>query len=508
MPAGAAVDRAAELLALSERLQVAVLTAVADVDTRELFAEDAAGSSRSWLRQQSTGDRGQLNLSRKLRRYDVVRGAVADGGAGLSVADVVMSELDRLPGSVPEHQIRGVLENALPDLLEGAHGGTFTRGARTVDQQRVEAELRSIVDEALQATAAAPAARLEPAFVLLARVLTPRQVAADLPLLVDALQPERVADREKRAHDSRSWRLVKHRFTSGFRLEVELTDEDGLALQADVEARVAAADVAATTLARHQAAQVSADEPESSDLAADPAAADPPGAGQPAGDPPGGTDEPDLGQMGPGRPPEEPPASLWGTSPPRGAPPPTVDHGGPPTKQLQRYQAFMSMVRDAAAARGRGSPPPFGYLITVSIEALEARAGVLPGTLTGPDGRVSLTPEAVRRLGCDGPLSAVLLDAARNPVGASSTRRHATERERRAIRARQGVLCGVNGCANPWTIPHHVEPWWKTRITRLKDLLGVCEHCHHDVHDGHRTLLLRDGRLIDENGWVQRATAP
>ncbi|MFP5218965.1 MAG: hypothetical protein ACLGIG_04410 [Actinomycetes bacterium] len=104
----------------------------------------------------------------------------------------------------------------------------------------------------------------------------------------------------------------------------------------------------------------------------------------------------------------------------------------------------------------------------------------------------------MRRLGCDGPLSAVLLDAARHPVGASSTRRHATERERRAIRARQGELCGVNACPNRWTIPHHVEPWWKTGITRLRDLLGVCEHCHHDVHDGHRTLLLRDGRLLEE----------
>ncbi|MCW2606286.1 MAG: hypothetical protein JWO60_979, partial [Frankiales bacterium] len=60
----------------------------------------------------------------------------------------------------------------------------------------------------------------------------------------------------------------------------------------------------------------------------------------------------------------------------------------------------------------------------------------------------------------------------------------------------------VNGCTLPGTIPHHAEPFWKSRQTKLADLAPLCEHHHHDVHEGHKTLRLRDGRLLDEWGWV------
>jgi hypothetical protein len=46
------------------------------------------------------------------------------------------------------------------------------------------------------------------------------------------------------------------------------------------------------------------------------------------------------------------------------------------------------------------------------------------------------------------------------------------------------------------------QPWWKTGRTTLGDLVPLCKGNHHDLHDGRRTLLLRDGRRIDENGWV------
>ena len=41
----------------------------------------------------------------------------------------------------------------------------------------------------------------------------------------------------------------------------------------------------------------------------------------------------------------------------------------------------------------------------------------------------------------------------------------------------------------------------------LRDTVPVCEHCHHDLHEGHRTLLLRDQRLIDDHGLVQAGAA-
>ncbi len=70
------------------------------------------------------------------------------------------------------------------------------------------------------------------------------------------------------------------------------------------------------------------------------------------------------------------------------------------------------------------------------------------------------------------------------------------------MHAKWGHYCAVQGCASTQTVPHHVDPWWKTGRTTLGDLIPLCKDNHHDIHDGHRTLLLRDSRRINDNGWV------
>ena len=52
----AALARASALMTARERLQAATLTAVRDVDLRELFVLEHAGSTRSWLRRQAGGE--------------------------------------------------------------------------------------------------------------------------------------------------------------------------------------------------------------------------------------------------------------------------------------------------------------------------------------------------------------------------------------------------------------------------------------------------------------------
>ena len=93
-------------------------------------------------------------------------------------------------------------------------------------------------------------------------------------------------------------------------------------------------------------------------------------------------------------------------------------------------------------------------------------------------------------------------------LGASSTRRSANRKERAALRAQWGPWCAIAGCHNTATVPHHGPPGWLSRTTRLRDLLPLCDHDHRAVHEHHRTIRLKDGRHIDELGWVTVPNGP
>ena len=141
--------------------------------------------------------------------------------------------------------------------------------------------------------------------------------------------------------------------------------------------------------------------------------------------------------------------------------------------------------------------------VTTTLAALGGEPGAPPGLLHHP-GRAPtpLPTAALQRLACNAALSAVILDAQRNPVGASHTARSATPRERRTLKAIWGPHCAVHGCAATATVPHHVHPYARSRETVLRDLVPLCGSCHHDIHDGHRTITLRNGRKINDAGWV------
>jgi hypothetical protein len=171
------------------------------------------------------------------------------------------------------------------------------------------------------------------------------------------------------------------------------------------------------------------------------------------------------------------------------------------TTGKRRAQALGSLARDGRGFEGASNTRPAADIcIVVRDQTLTDCPGALPARMS--DG-ARLRLDTVRRLGCDGRLTAVVLDAYGRPVGASGTHRHATRRERRALEAQWGG-CAVDGCNQPFarTRPHHVIPWWLSKITRLKDLAPVCEHHHHDIHEGGRTLQLRDGRYICPIGWA------
>jgi hypothetical protein len=54
-------------------------------------------------------------------------------------------------------------------------------------------------------------------------------------------------------------------------------------------------------------------------------------------------------------------------------------------------------------------------------------------------------------------------------------------------------------------VPHHVRLFSRYGETSLEETLAVCPVLHDDLHLGKRTVRLRDGRLITEDGYL---TAP
>ncbi|MFP5219214.1 MAG: HNH endonuclease signature motif containing protein [Actinomycetes bacterium] len=459
-----ALQRCRTLLSQGERLGLATGFALLDVQARALHEHEGARAVSTWLQRQPGGDGGRLSRAARLAARPAVRRAVATGAMGLSSADVVCRALDAAPSSAEPGQVEGVLTNAVPDLLERWVAGSATAGVDGAGDELTQ-ERAAVVQEAieagLEATASAPADRLEPAFALLGQALSPGVLADQLQLLIDALAPERLEDAEQQAYEERGLKVWKKRGGPGYRGSMDLTDEVGHALTAQLAAR----------------AQQRREEEARLRKAAEQGRA---GA--------------EFGTAGPG----SPGASSASTSDSTSA------AARPISDEQLAHDLFAEMLDDLAGVRAPGAPRPATLSITAGLDAVEGRLGALPGSVLLAGRPSPISPEAVRRHGCDGFLSAVLLDALRQPVGASGTHRHATERERRILKAIWGDYCAEDGCGATRTVPHHVRPWWMTGRTDVADLVPVCEATHHAVHDGHQTITLRDGRQIDEFGWVDR----
>ena len=484
LPGPAALERLRTVLACAERLKAAQLAAVRDMDARELYALDAAGSARGWLRRQPGGEDGQVTLARRLSERPVVAEALADARIGLRGAGQLCTALEAVPADLDDALVTAVVQDGIGRLLVEQTGGTPEDGAAAdgaaadgaaADGAAANVLAQRAADEAVLASCCAdvtavPAARLEPAFVLLAERLSPGQLGSALRLLLDPLQPDGTDQPDRDPY------YLELRILADGDVDLRglLDPETGQGLAAEIERRLQAARIHAVEDAP---AAEDDDAPDDPLLAWDQALTDADlRAGRRAAQPGG-----DLGPADRG-----PDARLR-----------LIGIG------RQRHDALRDLLIDAAGTDEPGQPAACHLTVVATLAAVEGRLGALPAQLVMHDGRaVRLRPETLQRLGCHSAVDAVLLDAAGNPVGASSTRRMPDRRERRALRARWGPTCAVSGCHGTRTVPHHVVPWWLSHRTWLRDLVPLCAGCHHDLHEGHRTLRLRDGRLVDDHGWV------
>lgn len=417
LPPAQALERLGTVLTESERLTVVALDGVQDLDARELFALDGAGSAAGWLRQRRVGGDPRLRaFARALVGRSVVRAAMVDGRLGGAAAQKVCAALGEVPAEVDEETFCAVVNDGAGQVLDEMYGGSA--------HPKDVAELRKLCATAADQSGKDASDRLEPVFVFLAERIAPVVLARTLRDLVEALVPSSLDDAYEEMHDEEYFDLQQV-LDGRWHVTGYLDPETGAAVDAELSRRM--------TTAPH--------------------------------DP---TDVQSTGK--------------------------------------RRAEALGSLARDGRGHQGAGNDRPAADItIVVREETLADSAGAMPARLS--DG-TPVPLNAVRRLGCTGRVAAVILDARGRPVGSSGSHRNATPRERRALEAQWGG-CAVDGCNQPYsrTRPHHVIPWWLSKITRLKDLAPVCEHHHHDIHEGRRTLRLRDGRLIGPTGWIDDIAA-
>ena len=48
----------------------------------------------------------------------------------------------------------------------------------------------------------------------------------------------------------------------------------------------------------------------------------------------------------------------------------------------------------------------------------------------------------------------------------------------------------------------HATPWARCHSTSLSDTVLLCDTSHRDLHEGHRRIRLKDGRVLGPDGWV------
>ncbi|MEM8922901.1 MAG: DUF222 domain-containing protein [Actinomycetota bacterium] len=178
----------------------------------------------------------------------------------------------------------------------------------------------------------------------------------------------------------------------------------------------------------------------------------------------------------------------------------------------ERYEAFTSAVEQhlgsIAAAAGQGvckGPGLAADALFDLVTGAGARSSHLPhitvvvdprGVAETGDGH-PLAPDALRRLSCDAWVQRVTLDERGVPIDVGRRLRTATPAQWTAIRSLHRT-CAWAGCTQSLSRCqlHHVRPWSRGGSTDLDNLLPLCSHHHHLVHEGGWSVVLAPDRAL------------
>jgi hypothetical protein len=450
LPDAQALADTAVLMRVVEQLGGALLVRLADVDRRKLHTLDGAPSTSTWVTAQGTSiDRDSVTLARRMSSFPTVADAVRDGGVPVAVAARVSRALARLrplvdrpdgliDGQPGEEVVTAVVTDGVLGAICQALGGLADDDPRLLELTAGLSEISCWPTSQL--------ARLEAAFVLLARSIPADQLRAALALLVDALLPEELERRAARGQDAAGLVLRRKDDGSGWLISKgELDLECGELLHTVLTAMSAV-------------------------------------------DPDGPVDTEAWSRLR---------AAGWQDGDEQPA------CGAPRSRARRAHDALRLALRlllDGGLLGTRDKVAPH-LLVTVGLDALHGGPGARPAVAASG---AALPLSLVRSWWCESAVSRLVLGLGRRVIEASHTERTLKAHERRAKVVETGGQCQGAGCTRGpghRLIPHHVDPWSRCGTTSLADTVLFCEPTHTQLHSG-KVIRLKDGRSLDADGWV------
>jgi peptidoglycan hydrolase-like protein with peptidoglycan-binding domain len=457
LPGALALAETRELLAARAQLDALLLRRLGDVDARKLHQLDASPTTTSWVRaQDSTVDASTITLARRLNRLPALDDAVQSGSLGPDAAARIASALTKLrplvdrpdgliDGQPGEATVTAVVVDGVADLVFQAMGGLAQ------DDPRV-AELRDALSE-VSCSPTGQLARLEAAFVLLAQHVPAGCLPGALSMLVDALLPNELEKRAAKAADQAQLTLRRNADGSGWLLRGELDLETG--------------ELAHTVLTAMAATDP--DNPTDTSAAEQLRAS-----GWAFGDPI--------------------PDDLPGTAQPWQA---------PRSRGRRMHDALKLALRailDSGELGLRDKVAPH-VGVHVGLGALHRDPGARPAV--GASG-LALPLSLVKKWWCDAYVTRYVLGLGHRVLETSHSSRTLKAHERRIKHLETGGHCQGAGCTRGpgcRLIPHHPDAWANCGTTSLGDTVLLCEPEHDALHRG-QTIRLKDGRRLDQHGWV------
>jgi hypothetical protein len=454
------------LVTAAQRLRVLLLPRLADALERRLSVGTGFRSTRAWLHAVAPDSPAakDLTLARRLGDWPglwaaVLAGRVTVGAAG-KVARALLKvrpHLDRPDGLIDDQPAEQVVAAVVDDVVDLVCRDRFGLDESDAAQAEVLTGLTDQTD-AIHASGGSQQDRVEQAFTLLGAEISEQGLPGAVEELVLAVVPSLLEERERAAHERRALAL-RPNDDGSWEVTGTLSPECGERFFTALAAE-ARRDPANPLDTRARAEQ---DEPV--------------------------------------QPWERDARAAFGE----------VDPQLVPRSRSKRLHDALDRLLTRYLEQGLGGrhgKVPVQVVVTLPDAVPNRRPGALPAR--GASGR-PLARSLLRRWWCDAHVTAVVVSRGWIPLGVAHEGRTLTGRERTASLVQFDGRCAGLGCCpgvpDPLIplVPHHVQRYADTRRTSTSETLWVCPTLHHDLHTARRTVRLRDGRLLNENGYVEAA---